>query len=111
METRPTEFITGIFGSLLLLATSFGWDATEAQVKAILGVVAWIPLVVTWFVAWRRGEKLLLPKGEAGTADRKLLVGLLLIATGLVIFFTTKADFLGGGLVAGGVLLAFFSDD
>lgn len=66
MNTRPTEFVSGFVGSILALVVAFGVNLTDDQIASILGVVGWLPLLVTTVVAWQRGETLLPPKPEKG---------------------------------------------
>ena len=50
ISNHPAEVLTGLVGSVLALVTVFGIDITDVQIAAIMGVVAWVPAVVTGIV-------------------------------------------------------------
>lgn len=44
---RPAEVITGFVAAVLLLVRAFGLEVTDQQSIAILGVVGFMPAIIT----------------------------------------------------------------
>lgn len=44
---RPAEVITGFVAAIIVLARAFGVDLTDAQSLAVLGVVGFMPAIIT----------------------------------------------------------------
>lgn len=51
VAARPAEVLTGVSGSVVLLLQAFGADITSDQLAAILGVVGWLPAIITLLVS------------------------------------------------------------
>ena len=89
MNSRPTELLTGVIGSFMALLVSFGVNLTDDQIAAILGFVAWIPLIITFVVAARRGESLFGPSEDEGGYGLVEILGAVLLVL-LIVFLVER---------------------
>lgn len=69
--TRPSEAITATVGSIvgaavILLASFTDWEPSTEVVGAVVVIVSWIAVAVTWFVAKKQAAGTLTsgPTGE-----------------------------------------------
>lgn len=89
MNTRPTELVSGFIGSILALLVAFGINLTDDQIAAVLGVVGWVPLIITFVVSARRGESLFpTAKDEEGYGLVEILGAVLLVL--LIVFIVER---------------------
>lgn len=54
VERRPAETLTGFVAAVLILLTAFGVHLHEGQIAAILGVVGFLPTIVSYAVDRRK---------------------------------------------------------
>lgn len=84
LRSKPAEVLTLFVGAICALLVAFGVNLTDKQIAAILGVVSFVPLVVTTIVDTIRSAR-----AEHG----RYTIGDALIAAVAVIFIIWLAGY------------------